>query len=50
LGKAIRVVFLASYHADLGNFWIDAAISLTVLVAVERAVYAQLDVFQIRHN
>ena len=45
LSKAVGVIFLASYHADLGNFWIDAAIPLTVLVAVERAVYAQLDVF-----
>jgi hypothetical protein len=45
LSKAIRVIFLASYHADLGNFWIDTAVFLTVWVAVERAVYAQLNVF-----
>jgi hypothetical protein len=50
LGKAIGVVFLPIDHADFGNFWIDAAVALTVRIAKKGAVDAELYVFKVGHT
>jgi hypothetical protein len=50
LSKAIRELFLAGNKATFSGNRIDAAVFLTVFIAIEEAINTEFDVFNVSHG